>query len=377
MAFTRKYLVMIAIVALILACGPSQKSDEILIGEYSSLTGTTATFGLSTHRGLLLAVEDVNSSGGVLGRKIKLLTEDTQSKPEEAATAVTKLITRDGVVAIVGEVASSRSLAAAPICQSNRIPMVSPASTNPAVTEKGDFIFRVCYIDPFQGEVMARFAFNSLGLRKVAILKDIKNDYSIGLAQFFEYAFKRMGGEIIATQAYSEGDADFKAQLTALKAANPQAIILPGYYTEAALIAKQARELNMTMPIIGGDGWDSSKLVEIGGKAMDNTFFSTAFTADDPDTVVQKFVARYRASFNETPDAMAALGYDAGRILFDAIARSGGTEPEKIRDALAATANFRGVTGLITIGPDRNARKPAVIIAVQDGKMNLREVIQP
>ncbi len=363
--------------AILSACGGSQKSDEILIGEYSSLTGTTATFGLSTHRGLLLAVEDVNGSGGILGRPIKLLTEDTQSKPEEAATAVTKLITRDRVVAIIGEVSSSRSLAAAPICQQNRIPMVSPASTNPAVTEKGDFIFRVCYIDPFQGEVMARFAFNSLGLRKVALLKDIRNDYSIGLAQFFEIAFKRLGGEVMATQAYSEGDVDFKAQLTALKAADPQAIILPGYYTEAALIAKQARELNMNMPIIGGDGWDSSKLIEIGGKAMDNTFFSTAYTADDPDTMVQKFVARYRNSFGETPDAMAALGYDAGRILFDAIERCGNTQPECIRDALAKTENFRGVTGTITIGPDRNARKPAVIIAVNDNKMSLREIIQP
>lgn len=363
--------------ALLSACGRAPSSDEILIGEYSSLTGTTATFGLSTHRGLLLAVEDVNGAGGIFGRKIKLITEDTQSKPEEAATAVTKLITRNRVAAIIGEVASSRSLAAAPICQRNRIPMVSPASTNPAVTEKGDFIFRVCYIDPFQGEVMARFAYNSLGLRKVALLKDIRNDYSIGLAQFFEISFKKLGGEVIAIQAYSEGDVDFKAQLTALKAADPEAIILPGYYTEAALIAKQARELNMNLPIIGGDGWDSSKLIEIGGKAMDNTFFSTAYTADDPDTIVQKFVARYRKSFGETPDAMAALGYDAGRILFDAIERCGNVQPECIRDALAKTENFRGVTGTITIGPDRNARKPAVIIAVNDNKMSLREIIQP
>lgn len=362
----------------LLGCGQKPVAEnEILIGEYSSLTGTTATFGLSTHHGLLLAVEDINNAGGVLGKPIRLITEDDQSKPEEAATAVTKLITRDKVKAIIGEVASSRSLAAAPICQANGIPMVSNASTNPEVTKKGDYIFRVCYIDPFQGEVMAKFAYNSLNLRKVAILKDIKNDYSVGLAQFFDEAFRKMGGEIVAIQAYSEGDTDFRAQLTSLKAANPEAVISPGYYTEGALIIKQARELNMNMPFIGGDGWDSIKLLEIGGSSLTNTYFTTAYTADSPDTLVQKFVKRYQEIYNEIPDAMAALGYDAGLILFDAIKRAGSTEGSKIRDALAATANFNGVTGLITIDNERNARKPAVVIAPIDGKMTYKETIQP
>jgi len=376
-----RYFRLIAVISiswLLIGCGGSQTNqNEILIGEYSSLTGTTATFGLSTHRGLLLAVEDANNAGGVLGKKIHLLTEDTQSKPEEAATAVTKLITRDKVKAIIGEVASSRSLAAAPICQANGIPMVSNASTNPEVTKKGDYIFRVCYIDPFQGEVMAKFTLNSLKLKRVAILKDVKNDYSVGLAQFYDEAYKKLGGEVVATQAYSEGDTDFKAQLTALKAANPEAIVVPGYYTEAALVTKQARELNMTMPIIGGDGWDSNKLLEIGGEAMNNTYFTTAYTADSPDTLVQKFVRRYREINNETPDAMAALGYDAGLILFDAIGRAGSTDGAKIRDALAATKDFSGVTGLITIDNDRNARKPVVIIAPMNGKMTYKETIQP
>lgn len=376
-----RYFRLIAVISiswLLIGCGGSQTNqNEILIGEYSSLTGTTATFGLSTHRGLLLAVEDANNAGGVLGKKIHLLTEDTQSKPEEAATAVTKLITRDKVKAIIGEVASSRSLAAAPICQANGIPMVSNASTNPEVTKKGDYIFRVCYIDPFQGEVMAKFTLNSLKLKRVAILKDVKNDYSVGLAQFYDEAYKKLGGEVVATQAYSEGDTDFKAQLTALKAANPEAIVVPGYYTEAALVTKQARELNMAMPIIGGDGWDSNKLLEIGGEAMNNTYFTTAYTADSPDTLVQKFVKRYREINNETPDAMAALGYDAGLILFDAIGRAGSTDGAKIRDALAATKDFSGVTGLITIDNDRNARKPVVIIAPMNGKMTYKETIQP
>ncbi len=368
-----------AVVALGLwaGCGGGSTSNDIPIGEYSAMTGTTATFGQSTHRGLMMAVDEINAAGGVLGRKIRLLTEDTQSKPEEAATAVTKLISRDGVKAVIGEVSSSRSLAAAPICQANNIPMVSNASTNPEVTKKGDYIFRVCYIDPFQGEVMARFVYTTLGLRKVAILKDIKNDYSIGLAQYFEETFLKLGGEVVATQAYSEGDIDFKAQLTALKGAEPEAVIVPGYYTEAALVVKQARELNMTMPFVGGDGWDSAKLVEIGGASMNNTYFSTAYTADDPDSVVQNFVKKYTTRYNDKPDAFAALGYDAGLILFDAIRRAGSVEGAKIRDALAATRDFRGVTGTITIDRDRNARKPIVIIAVVDGRMTYKETIQP
>lgn len=367
----------IALIGLWAGCGGDGTANEILIGEYSAMTGTTATFGQSTHRGLMMAVDEINAAGGVLGKKIRLLTEDTQSKPEEAATAVTKLITRDGVKAVIGEVSSSRSLAAAPICQANGVPMVSNASTNPEVTKKGDYIFRVCYIDPFQGEVMARFAYNTLGIRKAAILKDIKNDYSIGLAQYFEETFVKLGGQIVAAQAYSEGDIDFKAQLTALKATEPEAVIVPGYYTEAALVVKQARELNMTMPFIGGDGWDSAKLVEIGGQSMNNTYFSTAYTADDPDSVVQNFVTKYTTRYNEKPDAFAALGYDAGLILFDAIRRAGSADGPALRDALKATRDVRGVTGSITIDADRNARKPIVIIAVVDGKMTYKETIQP
>jgi branched-chain amino acid transport system substrate-binding protein len=255
--------------------------------------------------------------------------------------------------------------------------MVSNASTNPEVTRKGDYIFRVCYIDPFQGEMMAKFAFNSLGIRKAAILKDIKNDYSVGLAQYFRESFTSLGGEILAEQAYSEGDSDFKAQLTALKAAAPEAVIVPGYYIEAALIVKQARELNMNMPIVGGDGWDSAKLLEVGGEAMNNTYFSTAYSADDTGAVVQNFVAKYKARYNETPDAFAVLAYDAGLILFDAIRRAGSTEGPAIRDALAATRDFPAVTGKISIDENRNARKSLVILAVSDGKLKLWETMQP
>jgi branched-chain amino acid transport system substrate-binding protein len=370
-------MAVIAVIIMTYGCVANENKDEILIGELGSLTGTTATFGQSTHHGLELAVEETNNAGGVLGKKIKLLVEDDQSKPEEAATAVTKLITRDNVRAIIGEVASSRSLAAAPICQQFQIPMVSPASTNPEVTRKGDYIFRVCYIDPFQGEILAKFMYNSLGLRKAAILKDVKNDYSMGLAQFFHETFTGLGGSVVAEQAYSEGDSDFRAQLTALKATEPEAIFVPGYYIEAALIVKQARELNMTMPMLGGDGWDSSKLLEVGGESLNNTYFSTHYSVDDTSTAVQNFVAKYRSRFQEIPDAMAALGYDAGLILFDAIRRAESVEGPAIRNALAATENFSGVTGKITIDQDRNARKSLVIISVADGALKYRETIQP
>ncbi len=371
----------LALLVLAAGCGKSGSSadaNEILIGEYSSLTGTTATFGISTHRGIIMAVEETNAAGGVLGKKIKLITEDTQSKPEEAALAATKLITRDNVVTLIGEIASSRSLAAAPICQENKVPMVSPGSTNPEVTKKGDYIFRVCFIDPFQGEVLARFAYNSLGLRKAAILKDVKNDYSVGLAQYFEATFTKLGGQVIGTQAYSEGDNDFKAQLTALKATNPEAVFVPGYYTESALIVRQARELNMTMPFFGGDGWDSDRLIEIGGDAMNGTYFTNHYSADDTASIVQNFVKKYRSQYdNQTPDAMAALGYDAGMIVFDAIKRAGSVDKAKIRDALAATKDFPGVAGKTTIDADRNARKSVVIIAIDHGKQFWRETVQP
>ncbi|SYZ72534.1 conserved hypothetical protein [Candidatus Zixiibacteriota bacterium] len=359
------------------SCGQKTPQNEILIGEYSSLTGTTATFGQSTHRGILMAVNETNAAGGVLGKKIKLQTEDDQSKPEEAAMAVTKLISRDGVKAIIGEAASSRSLAAAPICQANHIPMISNASTNPEVTQKGDYIFRVCFIDPFQGEVLAKFIYNSLNLRRVAILKDVKNDYSIGLAQFFEQSFQKLGGEVVDSRAYSEGDTDFKAQLTAIKAANPDAVLVPGYYTEAALIVKEGRELNMNMPFIGGDGWDSEKLIEIGGDAMNGTYFCTHYSAYDPSPIVQNFVTQYKKAYNVPPDALSALGYDAAMLLFDAIKRAGSTDGDKIRQALATTKDLPGVTGSITIDAERNARKPIVFLEISGGKMQYKETIQP
>lgn len=376
--FTRFSCVVLALAVVLFGCSKKVEQNEILVGAYLSLTGTTATFGTSTKHGIEMAVEQTNAAGGVLGKPIHLLTEDTQSKPEEAALAVTKLISRDKVCALLGEIASSRTLAAAPIAQQNQIPMVTPGSTNPEVTKKGDYIFRVCYMDPFQGEVMARFAFESLGARKVAMIKDVKNDYSIGLAENFTETFTKLGGQVVGEQAYSEGDTDFRAQLTAIKGLKPDAIIVPGYYQESALLVKQARDLNMTMPFVGGDGWDSGKLIEVGGAAMNGTYFTNHYAADDTLAVVQNFVNAYKQKFaGETPDAMAVLGYDAALILFDAIGRAGSDDPTQIRNALATTVGFPGVSGTTTIDAERNALKPIVVVKIEDGQIKLHTKISP
>ena len=357
--------------------GPGAGGDTIRVGEFASLTGSEATFGQSSHKGTALAIDEINASGGVLGKKIQLLTEDNQSQAGQSATVVRKLISSDGVVAILGEVASSRSLEAAPICQENKIPMISPSSTNPKVTEVGDYIFRVCFIDPFQGTVMANFARKTLKLQNVAVLTDVKSDYSVGLAKFFKQGFVAAGGKIVADENYSGGDKDFNAQLTAIKAANPDGIFVPGYYTEVGLIVLQAKQLGINCPIFGGDGWESSSLVPIGGAALEGDYFSTHFSPEDTAPAVQNFVKHFREKFNETPDAMAALGYDSAMMLADAIKKAGTTDGAKVRDALAAEKDFHGVTGDITMDANRNASKPAVILTIKNGAFKYVETVAP
>ncbi len=357
--------------------GTAATSDVIKVGEYASLTGSEATFGQSSHKGTQLAIDELNAAGGVLGKKIQLLTEDNQSQAGQSATVVRKLISSDGVVAVLGEVASSRSLEAAPICQENKIPMISPSSTNPKVTETGDYIFRVCFIDPFQGTVMANFARNTLKLQNVAVLSDVKSDYSLGLAKFFKEGFVADGGKIIADENYSGGDKDFNAQLTAIKAANPDGIFVPGYYTEVGLIALQAKQLGITVPLFGGDGWESSSLVPIGGAALEGDYFSTHFSPEDTSSAVQNFVKAFKAKYNETPDAMAALGYDSAMMLADAMKKAGATDGGKVRDALAAEKDFPGVTGNLTMDANRNASKPAVILTIKNGQFKYVQTVQP
>lgn len=357
--------------------GSAGDGDTIKIGEFASLTGATASFGTASHNGAVMVIDAANASGGILGKKIDLIIEDDQSKPGEAATAVRKLISRDRVVALIGEIASSRSLEAAPIAQQSKIPMVSPGSTNQNVTKVGDYIFRVCFIDPFQGTVMAKFTLNSLKKTRVAVLTDVRQDYSVGLSQYYKDYFTKNGGTLVSEQSYSSGDQDFKAQLTSIKAANPEAVFVPGYYNEVGLIARQARELGITVPILGGDGWDSPTLTQIGGAALDNTFFSNHFSVEDQNPIIQDFVRSYRERFNKDPDGMAALGYDAAKVLLEAMTRAGSTEPAKVRDALASTVDFQGVTGRISIDPERNATKPAVVLAIKDGAFRYAETIAP
>ncbi len=360
------------------AASTTDTGGDILVGEYGSLTGGQATFGQSTHNGIMLAVDELNTAGGVNGRKIRVLTEDDQSKPEEAPTAVTKLISQNNVIAVLGEVASSASLAAGPVCQSNKIPMITPSSTNERVTQIGDYIFRMCFIDPYQGEAMANFVSKQLGMKKAAILLDVRSDYSTGLGANFERVFVANGGQIVAKQSYSQGDSDFRSQLTTVRAANPDVIFVPGYYNDIGQIATQARDLGMKQPLAGGDGWESPKLFEIGGKALDGCFYSNHYHVDDPAPVVRTFVQKYRERYGVVPDALAALGYDAARVLGDAIKTAGTTDGPKLRDAIAATKNFSGVTGMITLGPDRNPiGKKLAILEIRNNTTILKGTVDP
>ncbi len=374
-------------------------TDELVIGEYGSLTGNDATFGQSTKQGVELALGELvaQREGRIGGLKVRVVAEDDQGRPEEAATVVKKLLNQDRVCAVIGEVASSRSLAAAPICQEAGVPMISPSSTNPRVTQVGDYIFRMCFIDPFQGTVMARFAAQNLHIQRVAILKDVKNDYSVGLAQFFTEAFTNLGGSIVTEQAYSAGDQDFRAQLTNMKARSPEAIFVPGYYTEVGLIARQARELGIKAPILGGDGWESEQLLQIGGEALDGCYYSNHFATDNPDPRLQEFLKSYKARFGKESDAIGGLAYDAAKVLFQSLEKLAEQDPEtfkglasskagtaarrtagkKLRDIIATTTNFAGVTGTITLDENRNATKPAVVLAIKDGKKVYDTTIHP
>ncbi len=355
----------------------SSLNKTIRIGEVGSMTGSEATFGASTHQGIELAVKEINAAGGIQGRPLELFLVDDQSKPDEAATGITKLISQDKVLAVLGEVASSRSMAMAAIAQDSKIPMITPSSTNPKVTEQGDYIFRVCFIDPFQGQVMAKFALSDLKAKRVAILRDIKSDYSAGLSQFFAEAFQKGGGKIVLEESYSSGDMDFKSQLTAIRTTKPDAILVPGYYTEVGLIARQARELGISVPLLGGDGWDSPKLAEIGGKAIENSYFSNHYTNENKDPAIQNFITKFKSSYGTVPDGLAAMGYDAAMILADSMKRAKSLSPADIRNALATTKDFPGVTGKITIDAKRNAIKSAVVLKVENGYFKYQTTVNP
>jgi branched-chain amino acid transport system substrate-binding protein len=349
------------------ACGPGGGGDKVKVGVFMSMTGDTANFGISSTNGIKMAADEANAAGGINGKQIELDVQDDRSDPSEAATIVTKFVTQDGVNAILGEVASSRSIAAAPIAQNAKIPMLTPSSTNPEVTRKGDYIFRSCFIDPVQGAAIAQFAARTLKAKRAAIMVDRKNDYSTGLETVIKATFARMGGEMVQTQSYQAGDQDFNAQITSIKGANPDVIFVPGYYGDVALFAKQARDKGVTVPLVGGDGWDAKQLYEIGGKALNGCYFTNHYSPYDTDPAVVKFVTDYKARYGSIPDALAATAYDAAKIMFDAIKRASSLDGKAIRDSLAATKDFPGVTGRVTFNSDRDAVKPIVMIEIKDG----------
>jgi branched-chain amino acid transport system substrate-binding protein len=364
-------------VAILLA-GIRVDADEMFkIGEVNPITGAIGRYGTTCHQGIQLAIDQANSGGGVLGKKIALLTEDNQSQAGQTSTIVRKFVTQDKVVAIIGDLTSSATLEGAPIAQAAKIPMVTPLATNPKVTEIGDYIFRVCFIDEFQGRVMARFALEKLKSKKAATLTDTKQDYSVGLSGFFKETFVNGAGSMVREQSYTSGDTDFRAQLTSIKAAGPDVVFLPGYYPEVGIILKQARQLGITVPFIGCEAWDSPTLIRVAGRAADGCYFSNQFSAGDPTPVVQEFGKVYREKFGNLPDNFAALGYDAANVILDAIKRADSTNSAGIRDAIAQTKDFPGVSGHITIDAQRNASKPVVILAIKDQQVQYFEKINP
>jgi branched-chain amino acid transport system substrate-binding protein len=354
------------------------KRTTIKIGYFGDLTGPTFNFGQSAYNGVLMAATEINQNGGINGRQIDIVFEDDKGSPEEAARLTAKLIDQDKVVAIIAGGTSGNSRAAAPKAQASHIPLISPSSTDPAVTQVGNYIFRACFVDSFQGEVMARFAVNTLKAQKAAVLYDFNSPYGRGLTRYFEVSFGKLGGRMVSEQSYTQGDADFKGQLSTIKAAEPDVIYIPGYYGDVALIAKQARLIGLTQPLLGADGWDAPELWQLGGDALNGAYISTHYSIDNPSPAIQAFVEQYKQrNLNQLPDAHAALAYDAARMLFDAFMRIGSTDSDKLREALAQTKNFAGVTGVISMDADRNAVKPAVVLKLEDLKFIYQETIQP
>lgn len=353
-------------------------AEPIKIGELESLTGREAGMGQSSRKGFALAAEIINGRGGVLGRPVEFVIEDVHSKSGEAATSAKKLVSRDKVVAVLCGGTSANALEAGSICQAAGIPLLASAATNPRVTEMGTYVFRACFLDSFQGAVLAKLARHRLGLTRVAVFAARSSAYSDGLAREFKTHFNAAGGNALGPYNYGEGEKDFRAQLTTIRTQRPEAIFVPGYSTEAALICLQARELGLGMPLLGGDGWESPDLLAVGGKATEGTYYVSHFAPDQVRPEVREFVQRFRAKYSgETPNGGSALAYDAAMMLADAIERAGSTHGQQIRAALAATQDFRGVTGLTTIDARRNAAKPAVVVTIRAGRAEFFQSISP
>ena len=352
--------------------------DRVRLGAFMSLTGDTAQYGISALNGYRMAVEEANAAGGAGGRRVELVVQDTRSDAVETEVVVGRLVREVKVHALLGEVVSSRSLVAARVAQREGVPMLTPSATSPEVTAVGSYVFRSCYMDIFQGAAIAHFAAGQLGARRAAFLVDRDQRYSIELARIIRDEFIRHGGEVVAAQEYEEGAADFSVQLAEVGTAKPDVVFIPGYYLEAGLLARQARALGISVPLVGGDGWDSPRLYEIGGDALAGSFYSSHFSSEDPDPQVQRFVADYRRLFLGTPDSFAATAYDAARVMIAAVARAPRLERAAIRDALAETRDFPGVTGTVTFDADRNAVKSVVVVRIANsGRLSVESHVSP
>ncbi len=373
-----KFLTFIFTILLLPNFALSAKDPYIKIGVVFPMTGPIATFGQESVNGIKLALQKINKNK-VNGKKIEIIVEDTKGEPTETASAARKLISVDHVLAILGDVASSNTLAAAPIAQSEKVPMLTPASTNEAVTKTGDYISRTCFTDGFQGQVMAKFATQTLKAKKVAVIIDLSSDYSKGLGKVFREKFKGLGGEIVGGEfSYNQKDTDFRTLLRKVGRTKPDAIFLPGYYTEVGLILNQARSMGLTMPFLGGDGWHSDSLFQMAGpEGIKNNYYSSHFSPDDTDMKVVEFVKDYQAAYGSKPGAMAALGYDGVMVLADALKRTKTMNREELKMAIASTKNFQGVTGVITLDNNRDAQKSAVVLeTTKDGSI-FKEKINP
>lgn len=365
-------------------CGGEKAGDSntIKIGMNMEMTGSVAIYGQSINNGMQIAIDEVNASGGVNGKMIELIVYDTKSEVAEAAAGAMKLITEDNVDFLIGPATSGSAVAAQQVATEHSIPMISPAGTaeNVTVDGKGNvrkYIFRMPFTDPFQGTVMANFGAQNLGAKTAVIYMDNSSDYSKGQAETFEKVFTSQGGTIVGKESYLQKDSDFRSSLTKIKALNPDIIFIPGYYQEVGLIVKQARELGVNQPLLGGDGWDSPQLFEVAGTALNNAFMSNHYASGDSDPKVKEFSDKYKAKFGSDPEAFAALGYDSVMLAVDAMKRAGSTEPDKVVKALEETVGLSLVTGQFSFDKLHNPVKSAVIIEFKDGVKTFRTKIEP
>ena len=364
--------------------GGEKKADTIKVGANLEMTGGSASYGISSKNAIELAFKEINEKGGINGKQLELVVADNKSEAAEATNAMQKLVSQDNVVAVIGPNLSSSVIAASAINNSAKVLDIAPMATNPYVTvdqasgKTKDFNYRTCFIDPFQGTVMAKFATAELGVGNAAVLIDNSSDYAKGLAQFFKENFVKEGGAVTAEESYLQKDTDFKATLTKIKATNPDFLYVPGYYQEVGLIVKQARELGMNMPIAGGDGWDSAKMPEIAGAAaLNNTYFSSLYSPEDSSDINKNFVAAYEKAYGQKPDVFAALSYDSALLVAEAIKNAGSTEPAKISEAMAKINGFIVVSGSVTFDDKLNPVKSAVILEYKDGAQSLKTKINP